>query len=109
MSTTSEATGAPAARSTACASVTASAWRIRMQPCDAARPMLAESGVPWMKYGPRSRIFTRPIGLRGPGGVTVSLRAHGLFGGIHQGFQITPATTKRPVGVRYFGMPTATR
>ncbi len=43
--------------------------------------------------------FTRPIGLSGPGGVTLSSLAQSRAGGRHQGFHSAREISKLPVGV----------
>ena len=65
----------------------ASAMRMRMQPCDAEYPIDAASGVPWMPtYGAEIPIQRVPSGFPGPGGTGSDSAAHS-DGGYHHGFR----------------------
>jgi hypothetical protein len=62
-----------------------------------------------MKYIGMKKSLTRPMGLRGPGGVSFSPRAHSRWvGGRHHGFHSARLISKAPVGVSNPFIPTAT-
>src|ERR1041385_625591 len=83
---------------------------MRMQPCDAAAPIVSFRSVPWMQYfGSLKKSFTCFIGFFGSFGAAGCLPFDQFaFGGTHAGFQTMCRTPKRPIGVGCFDVPTAT-
>jgi hypothetical protein len=73
---------------------------IRMQPWDAAVPIVSGLGVPWIPYPyAESPIQRVPSGFPGPGGTGPRPRAQSELGGFHVGFLSFVAIVKRPSGV----------
>src|SRR5688500_8963098 len=81
---------------------------MRTHPWDDGAPSACQSTVPWMYSSGAKFIFTRPIGLAGPGGSGLRPRAHSLFGGCHHGFHVTSRIRYSPAGVSYPRIPTDT-
>src|SRR4051794_10594423 len=84
---------------------------MRMQPCDAREPIDPGTPVPWIPTPltiPIQRAFS---GFSAEPPATVSFAyapAHGLLGAVQAGLTALLEMLKRPVGVGYAGIPTAT-
>src|SRR5919109_3895691 len=85
---------------------------IRMQPCEAYRPIDSGELVPWIRINPGAVMYRArvPIGLPGPPGITAGRSAPQLSsaGVYHVGFSALRSIVHSPAGVIHPGFAVAT-